>query len=120
MDVFSWFFINHNRENGLVLDRAFANGSGSTNPKLSSIAACGYFLSILSTIHCQIFKHKSYKLIKFVLDKIPHCHGLLPHFINIETGEPWQGTEFSTLDTAIFLNGCIVSAETYGFDIDVC
>lgn len=120
-DTYFWFLANHNEENGLVLDRAFADGPKgsvkSTASKMSSIAACGYFLSILPSAlqrrNQRFGKQKCERLISFVLGEVPHYLGLLPHFLHMDTGEPWIDSEFSVLDTAIFLNGCIVAGEAY-------
>jgi len=123
-DVVFWFFTHHNKENGLVMDRGYVNGthptkgSSSTHPRLSSIAATGYHLSMLPIAferHCHnMAKETAIRTMKFVLNKVDHQYGILPHFLDVKTGAPWKGTEYSTLDTAIFLNGCMVCAQAFG------
>ncbi|MFA5143181.1 MAG: FG-GAP-like repeat-containing protein [Candidatus Omnitrophota bacterium] len=43
--------------------------------------------------------------------------GLFYHYVNIETGERWAGSEVSTVDTAILVAGVLTAGEYFGGDL---
>lgn len=104
---------------GFVLDRSLSRKDGPLG-RMSSIAAIGYALSLLpARVERGAWKRsraaeQSARTLRAVLDLIPHHHGVCAHFVDWETGRHWERCEFSTLDTAILLNGCIVCAAYFG------
>jgi hypothetical protein len=102
-------------ETGLVLDRLVSLGIPRES-RMSSIAATGYALSILPVLvetrrlGRREAEERAARTMKSILDRVPHVHGLCCHFVDWETGKQWDRSEYSTLDTAILLNGCIVCA----------
>ena len=49
------------------------------------------------------------------LKRLPHDHGFFSHFNDIETGEPFRGSEISSIDTALLLCG-VLTARAYFHD----
>ncbi|MCL1799782.1 MAG: hypothetical protein FWG25_00240 [Promicromonosporaceae bacterium] len=49
---------------------------------------------------------------------LPQRGGLLAHFVDATTGKRWERSEYSTIDTALALDGAIVAAQF--FDDDEC
>ena len=115
-----WFQDNRNPKSGLIRDRG-PNWKGRGTPSdMASIASAGYYLSLLpeAVRLGQITKpdaeRHAIQLLQFVTTEMHDKDGLLFHFIHWETGKRWDQSEISVLDSAIFFNGCIVSAEAFG------
>lgn len=116
---FRWLATNCHPSSGMVLDRA-ANLTWAERPsRMSSIASTGYYLSLLpyavdrGWITDGHARSVAEQAMRFVLEQVPQHRGLLHHFVDWETGQRWSHSEFSLLDTAIFLNGCIVASEAF-------
>ena len=118
--AFRWFVANRHPRSGLVLDRSPNREFVRDRPTTSSIAAVGYYLTMLpEAVRTGEIKRadavqQAEETLSFVLSRVPHHDGLLPHFLHWETGEPLPNSEFSSLDSAIFLNGCCVASEAFG------
>lgn len=111
--TFLWFR-DHN-VNGLILDRG-KNQFGALKTNIASISATGYYLSLLPEFQRLNYLSDAEKMAEEVLRvvlNLVHKDGILNHFINCDTGDGIA--EFSCLDTAIFLNGCIVISEFFPF-----
>ena len=114
---FLWFQDNCHPETGMVKDRSSNFEGGGTENRMSSIASTGYHLSLLpyavqrGWIQADYAQKHTMRTLRFVKDHLEHHYGLLYHFIDWETGQRWNKSEFSLLDTAIFLNGCMVVSE---------
>lgn len=91
---------------GLTLDH-------NEKPEVASIAATGFMLSgyIIAVQYGYMSKEEAIKVVTKTLEtllyNIKHYKGFFPHFINIHTAEMRKGTEFSTIDTALCINGVI-------------
>lgn len=123
--AFRWFVDNRNPETGLVLDRAPHHRSRSQRrPTACSIASVGYYLSMLphavdqKLIDGAQAQREAEQTLAFVLEKIPHRHGILPHFVDVNTGQPLEGTENSLLDSSIFLNSCMCVSTEFGGNVE--
>jgi hypothetical protein len=117
--AFRWLEDHRHPESGMVKDRAGnfeGRGSGS---RMSSIASTGYHLSLLpyavsrGWVDAAHAREEARQSLRFATNRLGHHHGLLYHFIDWETGRRWEWSEFALLDTAIFLNGCMVAAEAF-------
>lgn len=106
------FFIekaNHDTNSlgyGLILDN-------TKNEKMASIASVGFGLSAYvigvenEFISYETGKELVINTFKTFLYHLKHFHGFYPHFFHIDTAEPYNKCEYSTIDTAIFFNGAI-------------
>ncbi len=99
---------------GLVVDR--------TNRKdRSSIASVGFALSayVIGVERGWITYEEGLKRVvgtlKTIHDNVPHYKGFMSHFVHMENGERYQKSEYSTIDTAILLNG-VITVDAYFTD----
>lgn len=92
---------------GLVVDRY-------SRKNLSSIASVGFALSgiVIGIERGFITREQGYEravgTLKTLRDHVPHYKGFFVHFANLNTGERHRKSEYSTIDTALAINGVIV------------
>ena len=98
-------FDNGSKGYGLTSDN-------TSSPKRASIAATGFMFCylILATESHELTKDQSkqmtLKTIQTLLS-IKHYQGFLPHFIDRDTGQIWQQSEYSTIDTMLMMMGLL-------------
>ena len=101
---------------GLILDT-------NTDPQRASIASVGFGLSaiIIGVERGWITYDAGYRrtlgTLRTLLNNVEHHKGFYAHFIETETGNRMGQCEFSTIDTAILLNGALTSGEYFGGEI---
>jgi hypothetical protein len=100
---------------GLTRDRAPANGAHSS--AASSVASTGFALTAWCIAdahgwmpHAEVLRRVRTTL-RFVAEKHAHEHGWFYHFVDPATGERAWGSEASTIDTALFLQGALFARE---------
>jgi hypothetical protein len=119
---FDYFWLLANRDENSPAYGLIADNSG--RPEVASIASVGFGLSAIA-----IGVQNSYityaeglnavrKTLKTFAEVIPHFNGFFVHFVKTSTGEPRKNSEYSTIDTAIFLNGAI-TCDVYFDDPEV-
>jgi hypothetical protein len=125
--AFQWFQDARWEPTGMVADR-WPNrrpadvGEKSSKETMASIASLGYFLSVLpdAVQRGWIRRAEAVRQAKTLLDfanrKLEGQDGLFYHFVDWKTGRRWRDSEVSALDSAIFLNGCMVAAEGFPND----
>ena len=118
-DACRWFLDNAHPQTGLVRDRAPNLDRGKPTTDQASIAAAGFYLSLLPELEHRALLSKeaassrARTTIEFVARQVDHVHGILPHFLIQGTGKRWRNSEYSVLDTSIFLHGCMTAAGAY-------
>jgi hypothetical protein len=86
------------------------------NLDLASIASTGFALSsYVIGVKNGYISHgdaliKVVGTLKTLHDNVPHYHGFFAHFLDIHTAERSKKCEYSTIDTALALNGVITVA----------
>ena len=116
-----WFEASLDAGTGLVLDRR-RNSTEPDERKRGSIAATGYYLSMLPAavgfgeITEAEAEQRALTTLRSV-EAMDNRFGVLPHFLDIRNGNPIAGTEHSILDTSILLNGAMVVSEAYGGEV---
>jgi len=115
---FFWKEANTNKDSkgyGLVIDR--------TNDKSrASLASVGFALSayVIGIERGFITKEEGYERIYLTLKtlyyNVPHYKGFMVHFADMNTAERYKKNEFSTIDTAIVLNGILTADSYFGDD----
>ncbi|MDD4355020.1 MAG: glucoamylase family protein [Candidatus Izemoplasmatales bacterium] len=101
---------------GLVVDN-------SAKPQMASIASVGFGLSALPIgVERQYITYDqglqaARETLKTLL-RIPHFEGFLIHYVYLDTGKPKSGVEYSTIDTAILLNG-VITVDQYFSDPEI-
>lgn len=120
--TFAFFYecANHDESSpgyGLIMD-------DTQVPKKASIASVGFGLSayIIGVEHGFITRAEARKLVKGTfltfLHNVDHFHGFFVHYLDMDTAKPYKKSEYSTIDTAIFLNGAI-TCDAYFHDSEI-
>jgi len=112
---------------GQVLDRArWDNSNGALDPrKMASIAATGFGLSALCIAEKRGYQPSKQvteqvrRTLRFHCDTLPNQHGFFSHFNDIETGEPFRGSEISSIDTALLLCGVLTARAHFHHDAEI-
>ncbi len=85
-------------------------------PKVASIASSGFALSawVIAAERGFLSRSEALRIIRGTLrtlrDHASHYRGFFAHFLQMEDGERFKQCEFSTIDTALCLNGVITAA----------
>ena len=114
--AWSWFVVNTHPVTGLTLDRA-ANGSRGKPRSIASLGGTGFYLGLLPVaverghLKENLAAQRAERTMRFALDSIDHVDGIMLHFVDWTTGRRAGKSEYSLLDTSIFLHGCIVAAQ---------
>jgi hypothetical protein len=85
-------------------------------PEVASIAAVGFALSAW-VIACErgvLTRQRALEIARGTFDtllrRVPHHRGFFAHFLDMRSAERLRRCEFSTIDTALCLNGVITAA----------
>ena len=115
--AFEFFWNEANPTTGLILDRVRADGGGVRGK--ASMAATGFGLTALA-IGCERHYRARHQIerrvaqtLDFLLDRAPHEHGFLYHFVDETSGRRYKLSEFSPIDTAILLCGALTCREYF-------
>lgn len=93
---------------GLVVDR-------SNNLKRCSIASVGYMFSILVVgcnrgyIEVEVAKEHAKRTMITLRDNVDNYKGFFAHFVDMESGHKLYDCEFSTIDTALCVEGILTA-----------
>jgi hypothetical protein len=112
---------------GQVLDRAAANNTnGKLDPRLmASIAATGFGLTSLCIADKRAYQPHAKLLaqvrrtLRYHLQSMPHEHGFLYHFNDIDLGVQFRGSEVSPIDTSLFLCGVLTARAHFNDDTEI-
>ena len=111
-----FFYEQADEVSGQVLDRAankVSSGAFDRERRIASIAATGFGLSALCIaaqrgyLPLAQIRTRVQATLQFHLNRMPHHHGFLFHFNDVQTGEPFGFSEVSSIDTAILLCGAL-------------
>jgi hypothetical protein len=116
-----YFLENAHPRTGLVRDNAlnFAPTPDTPPYRRASIAATGFGLAVIvnaaerGMLPCEYAQDYARRVLSFVRDHVAARKGWLLHFIDWETGERVGQSEFSTIDTALFLAGALYAGQVY-------
>lgn len=101
---------------GLVRDRASNFTETPSSNRVSSLAATGFGLTVIAhAAHLGTYDKKlatAYvkKTLLFSKNHVSRYKGWFLHFVDWETGERVWKSEFSTIDTALFVAGALYAA----------
>jgi hypothetical protein len=110
-----FFLENANSETGQVLDRA-QNFESSAGSNIASIASTGFGLTVIANaathgwVTEKFAREYTYKAIEFAASHVPRRRGWFVHFYDWQTGENVWSSEYSTIDTALFLAGALYAS----------
>ncbi len=109
------FFLDHTNLNphspafGLTVD-------STKDPALASIAASGFALTawVIAAERGLLSKQQAQNITRgalyTLLHRASHQRGFFAHFLRMDTAQRWGKCEYSTIDTALCLNGVITAA----------
>ncbi len=86
------------------------------NLQIASIAATGFALSgwVIASERGLLPRQRALDITRgtlhTLLHHVPHHRGFFAHFLNMNTAQRWGKCEYSTIDTALCLNGVITAA----------
>lgn len=115
------FFLNHtnltegSKGFGLTID-------STKNDEISSVAAVGFALTawVIAADRGHISHQRALEITRkslyTLLYHVSHYRGFFAHFLHMESGERFKKCEFSTIDTALCLNGVITAAAYFQDD----
>ncbi|NLJ41935.1 MAG: hypothetical protein GX352_10085 [Clostridiales bacterium] len=116
---FLWEHINDDINSpgyGLIMD-------STKRPGIASIASVGFGLSAIPIgvergwiSHGQGFE-RALGVLKTFMNNVDNHRGFYAHFVDIKTGKRIDNCEYSTIDTAILINGAITVGEYFGGSI---
>jgi hypothetical protein len=115
--AFDFFLNESNIENGLVKD--FCKVWQKDHTPVASSAAVGFALTSYCVgasrgwITDDAAKARILNTLKFYRDKAEQEHGFFYHFLDMDTGERWEESEVSSVDTALLLAGMLMAANYY-------
>jgi hypothetical protein len=112
---------------GQVLDRAAAaNTDGKRDPRLmASIAATGFGLSSLCIAERRGYQPRQKvveqirRTLRYHYEQLPHEHGFLYHFNDVDLGGSFTGSEISPIDTSLLLCGVLTARAHFHEDAEI-
>jgi hypothetical protein len=106
-------------ETGLVLDKIENFKARNPTNRVASIAATGFGLAVAANAAKRGLLLRSsaeeyiLKTLKFSRDHVPRRKGWFLHWIDWETGQRAWKSEYSPIDTALFLAGALYAAQIF-------
>jgi hypothetical protein len=100
---------SHSPGFGLVVD-------STKNPLFASIASTGFALTawVIAAQRGLLAAERACEIVRgtlrTLLERVPHHRGFFAHYLHMQTAERWGKCEYSTIDTALCLNGVITAA----------
>ena len=120
--AFDYFWYESHPTTGLVKDRAGTLRGDDYH--VASLAATGFGLSALTIgaergwVKPELARARAELTLRFVLEKMTAEHGVLPHFVEWKNGERAWKSEFSSIDTALYLAGALLAGQYFGGEVD--
>lgn len=115
----AYFVNNSNPQTGLTLDNAKNFGRPFLTNNIASMAATGFSLAVIAnaaergTINKDVAYQYAIKTLRFSRDHVPRWKGWFVHFVNWQSGENVWHSEYSTIDTALFMAGGLYAAQVF-------
>lgn len=113
-----YFTDNTHPQTGMTLDRASKDGEKNPANRIASLAATGFSMTVMSdaakrgAMDSKLAEKNILHGLRFA-SKLENHEGWLPHFVDWETGKNINQSEFSTIDTAIFVAGALYAAQSF-------
>lgn len=114
-----YFLDNAHPVTGLVRDRALNFAQTPESNRAASIAATGFGLAIIANagvrglVPRETAEDYVAKTLRFARAQVPRRKGWFLHFIDWETGQRIWDSEYSTIDTALFIGGALYAAQVF-------
>ncbi|MDD5706767.1 MAG: glucoamylase family protein [Kiritimatiellae bacterium] len=114
---FDFFWETANPTNGLIPDRAQADGSG--RDWRASIASVGFGLSALPIgvargwVAREAARERAAITLRTFLNTVEGTNGFYYHFVDMATGRRAENCELSSIDTGLFLTGVLTVRQAF-------
>lgn len=114
-----YFVENAHPLSGLVRDKADNFTPTSDVNRVASIASTGFGLAVTANaaergwMDRGVAEAYALKTVRFARDSVPRRKGWFLHFIDWENGSRMWGSEYSTIDTALFMAGALYAAQVF-------
>ncbi|MGP0098905.1 MAG: glucoamylase family protein [Terriglobales bacterium] len=115
--IFLYFWEQASPTAGLVKDRAFAAGNDTRT--LASISATGFGLTSLCIADQRGYMASAsivtrvQATLSFLLNQMTNENGFFYHFVDMNTGQRANGSELSSIDTAILMCGILTCRQHF-------
>jgi hypothetical protein len=112
-----YFIENAQPETGQVRDNSENFFPNTDTNNVASFASTGFGLSIITNASIRGMVTKKFatsyvtKTLKFALSNVPRRKGWFVHFYDWKSGARLYDSEYSTIDTALFLTGALYARE---------
>lgn len=118
------FFLDHTNRDpnspgfGLTVD-------STKRRTVASIASTGFALTawVIAAergfLERQTARQLSLRTLQTLLQTVAHQRGFFAHFLHLGTGKRFQKSEYSTIDTALCLNGVLTAAAYFHEDVGI-
>lgn len=119
-DGWDWFARYTHPKTGLTLHGGAARPDAPEQSSQASLAASGFYLGLLPMAPAQgrvpadEAAERALVTLRFAARSIGHVKGVMLHFVHWDSGKRYGHSEYSVLDTSIFLHGAIVAAGAFG------
>lgn len=115
--AFSYFIQEAHPVSGLVRDNATNFKTTPDSNRVSSMAATGFGLAVIAHAGTHGLYQKNLaieyirKTLLFSRDHVPRYKGWFLHFVDWESGQRIWQSEYSTIDTALFMAGALYASQ---------
>jgi hypothetical protein len=115
--IFLYFWEQASSTTGLVKDRALAAGNDTST--VASIAATGFGLTALCVADQRGYMASAdiaarvQSALTFLLNQMPNQNGFFFHYVDMNTGQRVNGSEVSSIDTAILMCGILTCRQYF-------
>ena len=127
--TFQYFLDHADPQTGLVLDRARASGEAHPathqSHRVASSAATGFGLAALCVGAARGWvpraeaRRRALIALRFFDQRAPQEHGWFLHWMDAPTGERRWRSEYSSIDTALFLAGALTARRCFAEDQEI-
>jgi hypothetical protein len=112
-----YFLENQNPVTGLIRDAAENFTATPDSNRMASMSATGFGMAVIANaatrgmVNPQYAREYVLKVLRFSLQNVPRYKGWFLHFVDWQTGERFGRSEYSSIDSALFLAGSLYAAQ---------
>ena len=114
-----FFLDNTHPQTGQCRDKAHNFSDTDLTNRVSSIASTGFGLAVMANaakrglMKRSVAEEKILKALRFAKNHVPRRNGWFLHWFDWETGERAWDSEFSPIDTALFIAGGLYASQIF-------
>lgn len=114
-----YFVDNAHPRTGLVRDKADNQGRAMPSDHVASMASTGFGLAVIANaaerglVSRAFAEDYALKALRFSKSSVPRRKGWFLHWVDWETAEKAWDSEYSTIDTALFIAGALYAGQVF-------